>query len=86
MAEWVDLLSRADAEPEHVAAARRFLAAVLIGTIKVTPDGPGAWSFIGRSRLDGRLAGSFDEEASVVTRYGNRPPNRRRLGRLRRWW
>jgi hypothetical protein len=61
MASWVELLGRADMEPEHLAAARKFLGgAVLVGPIAVTPN-DGGWSFEGRSRLDGRLLGFLAE-------------------------
>lgn len=56
MASWTELLGRAEVEPEHLPAARKFLAVVLVGPIAVQPN-DGGWRFEGRSRLDGRLLG-----------------------------
>jgi hypothetical protein len=36
MASWVELLGRAEVEPEHLAAARKFLGALLVGPIAVS--------------------------------------------------
>ena len=72
MATWVELLGRAEVEPDHLAAARRFLGRVLVGPIAVSPTDYG-WSFEGRSRLDGRLLGFLDggpEPMMVVVRTG----------------
>lgn len=78
MASWTDLLGRADVEPQHLDAARKFLSAVLVGAITVTPRDFG-WSFEAQSRLDGGLVGALPnlatvaaegEDMTVVVRYG----------------
>jgi hypothetical protein len=66
MASWVELLGRAEVEPEHLAAARKFLNAVLVGPLVVKPVDFG-WVFEGRSRLDGRVAGVLVPKVGAIT-------------------